>query len=111
LDSNECCSKKKKLDPPTHELALKFEIGTPDLGSSKLKCKSKFVKSPSKLSSRRLNDALKVSKVLALKALACITPHAEKVFSIPCEKEVGNGLNEGFFLKERPELLSLKYSY
>ena len=58
-----------------------------------------------------MNDALKVSKVLALKALACITPHAEKIFSILCEKEVGDEMNERFFFKERPELLSLKYSY
>ena len=36
-DLNECCAKKAKLDPPTPELAFKFEIGTPDLGSSKLK--------------------------------------------------------------------------
>ena len=62
---------------PKHQ--IHFAIGSAELESKRLSKKLRFIRSPSKLSTKRRSELFKVSKLLAIKALGCVMSKPEKV--------------------------------
>ena len=99
----------EEIFSPKHQ--IHFAIGSAELESKRLSKKLRFIRSPSKLSTKRSSELFKVSKLLAIKALGCVMSKPEKVFDLLCEKEVDDRLNEGKLFKQTPELTCFKMAF
>ena len=73
--------------------------------------KLRFVKSPSKLSSKRKAELLKVGRIAAIKALGTLSSNPEKLFAALCDEEISERMNVKTVLNYSPEIKSLRLAF